>query len=57
MFLGYVTLPDLIKQSYKDDQLTVEQLIEEPIVTTETIPIKKLLTIMRKGKAYCYLKR
>lgn len=38
--LGYVTLPDLIKQSYKDDQLTVEHLIKEPIVTTETIPIK-----------------
>ncbi len=55
--LGYVTLPDLIKQSYKDDQLTVEHLIEEPIVTTETIPIKKLLTIMRKRKTYCYLKR
>lgn len=55
--LGYVTLPDLIKQSYKDDQLTVEQLIEEPIVTTETIPIKKLLTIMRKkGKHIAILK-
>ncbi|HHJ3779868.1 TPA: hemolysin family protein [Enterococcus faecium] len=46
-----------IKQSYKDDQLTVEQLIEEPIVTTETIPIKKLLTIMRKkGKHIAILK-
>ncbi|MFR0958833.1 MAG: transporter associated domain-containing protein, partial [Enterococcus sp.] len=55
--LGYVTLPDLIKQSYKDDQLTVEHLIEEPIVTTETIPIKKLLTIMRKkGKHIAILK-
>lgn len=55
--IGYVTLPDLIKQSYKDDQLPVEQLIEEPIVTTETIPIKKLLTIMRKkGKHIAILK-
>ena len=55
--IGHVTLPDLIKQSYKDDQLPVEQLIEEPIVTTETIPIKKLLTIMRKkGKHIAILK-
>lgn len=55
--LGYVTLPDLIKQSFVDDQLTVEHLIEEPIVTGETIPIKKLLTIMRKkGKHIAILK-
>ncbi|MWO10840.1 CBS domain-containing protein, partial [Escherichia coli] len=55
--LGYVTLPDLIKQSFKDDQLTVDELVEEPIVTSETIPIKKLLTIMRKkGKHIAILK-
>ncbi|PQF22792.1 hemolysin family protein [Enterococcus mundtii] len=55
--LGYVTLPSLIKQSLEDDQITVESLIEEPIVTAETIPIKKLLTIMRrKGKHIAILK-
>ncbi|MGM9902726.1 hemolysin [Enterococcus sp. 10A9_DIV0425] len=55
--LGYVTLPDLIKQSFEDDQLPVEELIEEPIVSAETIPIKKLLTIMRKkGKHIAILK-
>lgn len=48
VILGYVTLPDLIKQSFKDDQVTVETLVEPPIFTTENIPIKKLLTIMRK---------
>ncbi|MGX7174174.1 hemolysin family protein [Enterococcus ratti] len=55
--LGYVTLPELIKQSFKDDQLPVEELVEEPIVAVETIPIKKLLTIMRKkGKHIAILK-
>ncbi|MFV0560246.1 MAG: hemolysin family protein [Enterococcus sp.] len=46
--LGYVTLPDLIKQSFVNDQVPVSELLEEPIVTTENIPIKKLLTVMRK---------
>lgn len=55
--LGYVTLPDLIKQSFKDDQRPVEELMEEPIVSSEMIPIKKLLTIMRKkGKHIAILK-
>ncbi|EOH91369.1 hemolysin family protein [Enterococcus villorum] len=55
--LGYVTLPDLIKQSFKDDQLPVEELVEEPIIASEMIPIKKLLTIMRKkGKHIAILK-
>jgi CBS domain containing-hemolysin-like protein len=55
--LGYVTLPVLIKQSLEDDQITVESLIEEPIVTAETIPIKKTIDDhAKKRKTYSDLK-
>jgi CBS domain containing-hemolysin-like protein len=55
--IGYVTLPHLIKESFKNPALTIEHLVEEPIVALETIPIKKLLTHMRKeGKHIAILK-
>lgn len=55
--LGYVTLPSLIKESFIDDQRKVSELVEEPIVALATIPIKSLLTMMRKeGKHIAILK-
>ena len=55
--IGYVTLPHLIKESFKDATVTIEHLVEEPIVALETIPIKKLLTQMRQeGKHIAILK-
>lgn len=55
--LGYVTLPALIKESFIDKQKKVSELVEEPIVVLATIPIKSLLTMMRKeGKHIAILK-
>jgi len=55
--LGYVTLPALIKESFINDQRKVSELVEEPIVALTTIPIKTLLTMMRKeGKHIAILK-
>ncbi|MBO0439922.1 hemolysin family protein [Candidatus Enterococcus ikei] len=55
--LGYVTLPALIKESFINDQRKVSELVEEPIIALATIPIKSLLTMMRKeGKHIAILK-
>ena len=55
--LGYVTLPALIKESFINNQKKVSELVEEPIVALTTIPIKSLLTMMRKeGKHIAILK-
>lgn len=55
--IGYVTLPHLIKESFKNKELTIEHLVEEPIVALATVPIKTLLTEMRKeGKHIAILK-
>ncbi|MBP2098527.1 hemolysin family protein [Enterococcus rivorum] len=55
--IGYVTLPHLIKESFQDGQKKVSQLVEEPIVALASIPIKELLTVMRKeGKHIAILK-
>lgn len=50
--LGYVTLPALIKESFIDNQKKVCLLVEEPIVALATIPIKSLLTMMRKERKH-----
>ncbi|OJG27321.1 hemolysin [Enterococcus caccae] len=55
--LGYVTLPALIKESFINNQRNVSELVEEPIIVLATIPIKSLLTMMRKeGKHIAILK-
>lgn len=55
--LGYVTLPALMKESFTDNQKRVSELVEEPIIALATIPIKSLLTMMRKeGKHIAILK-
>lgn len=55
--LGYVTLPALIKESFINDQKKVSEMVEEPIIVLATVPIKTLLTIMRKeGKHIAILK-
>ncbi|MHC5229552.1 hemolysin family protein [Enterococcus sp. LJL99] len=55
--IGYVTLPHLIKESFENKERKVCELVEEPIVTFSSIPIKKLLTMMRKeGKHIAILK-
>ncbi|OJG75368.1 hemolysin [Enterococcus quebecensis] len=55
--LGYVTLPALIKESFINNQKKVSDMVEEPIVALATIPIKTLLTVMRKeGKHIAILK-
>ncbi|EOL42684.1 hemolysin [Enterococcus phoeniculicola] len=50
--LGYVTLPALIRQSYENDQVPVGSLVEEVIVVAENMPIKKVLTVMRKERKH-----
>ncbi|MEI5994648.1 hemolysin family protein [Candidatus Enterococcus mansonii] len=50
--LGYVTLPALIKESFVNDQKKVSELVEEPIIVLATVPIKTLLTMMRKERKH-----
>ncbi|MGM0125495.1 hemolysin [Enterococcus sp. AZ194] len=50
--LGYVTLPNLIRQSYKEAQVPVSELVEEVIVIAENMPIKAVLTLMRKERKH-----
>ncbi|MTD37491.1 DUF21 domain-containing protein [Erwinia sp. CPCC 100877] len=55
--LGYVTLTALIKESFTNSQRKVSELVEEPIIAITTVPIKRLLTMMRKaGKHIAILK-
>ncbi|KAF1299470.1 hemolysin [Enterococcus sp. JM4C] len=52
LVLGYVTLPNLIRQSYINDQLIVGDLVEDVIVIAENMPIKTVLTLMRKERKH-----
>lgn len=45
--MGYVTLQDLVRQSYKDATIPLAKMVLTPIIAIETIPIKKLLKQMQ----------
>lgn len=50
--LGYVTLPLLVEAMLTGKEITVDQLVEEPIVVLATMPIKQLLNLMRQMRKH-----
>lgn len=50
--LGYVTLPFLVEAMLTGKEITVDQLVEEPIVVLATMPIKQLLNLMRQMRKH-----
>lgn len=46
--LGYVTLAQLVKQSYINNQDLLAEVAAKPIFVIETMPIKGLLSVMQK---------